>query len=347
MYSVYLADLVGDTEGHFYFMEALSKIENSFYLDTRERKILVKKHLIRGLSERIRIYRNVFAELKSKKGNKIVHFQTGDKFYFIPILFSPERRDCKVVLTLHSFPSHPVMQFLLKNFARKISWIVVLSESLKNQLQGIGIKNVVVIEHPTFYDYSVIEPKDALRRKYGIPDDKIVISALGGTRYDKGLDLLLDSFAYLTDEEKDRIILNIAGRSQDFDIQYITQKIDEHHIRARVDLRNVSNIEFCENVKLSDWMAIPYRRTFNGVSGPMVEAISQGIPCFVPEGSSLHFFCQRFAAAKSFKPEDAKSLAESIKDIVSGKEVVRPSGIEKLSCEHFIKKHIELYNTLY
>lgn len=347
MYSVYIADLVGDTEGHFYFMEALSKIENSHFVDTHERKILVKEHPIRGFMERFRIYNYVFSVVRSKQGNKIVHFQTGDKFYFLPILFSPERTDCKVVITLHQFPSHPVLQRLLINFSRKISRIVVLTESLKEKLNNMGIKNVVVIEHPTFYDYSVIESKTDLRKKYHIPDGKIVISALGGTRYDKGLDILLDSFSYLSDKEKNEIILNIVGRPQDFDSQYIKSKASEYNICVRVDLRNVSNTEFCENVKLTDWMAIPYRETFTGVSGPMVEAISQGTPCIVPEGSSLHSFCDKFKAARTFKTGNAQSLAESLKSIVSGKEMIVPQGVERLSCEHFVQKHIELYNTLY
>lgn len=347
MYKVYLADLVGDVEGHFYFMQALSKIENSSFADTRERKILIKKHPIKGLIERSRIFLRVLSEVKSHSGNKIVHFQTGDKFYFLPILFSPETKNCKVVLTLHKCPSNPLLKILLRNFARKISKVVVLSESLEKSLHVMGVKNVVVIEHPTFYDYSIIETKEELRQKYNIPDGKIVISALGGTRYDKGLDILLDSFSFLTDEEKNKIILNIAGRSQDFDMQFIVDKVNQYSIQARIDLRNVSNVEFCENVKMTDFMAVPYRKEFTGVSGPMVESVSQGIPCLVPEGSSLHLFCDKFQAAKTFKPENSKSLAVLIRNIIFGKEIVQPKGIERLSCEHFIRKHIELYNTLY
>lgn len=347
MYKVYLADLVGDIEGHFYFMQALSKIENSFFIDTHERKILIKKHLVKGVMERFRIYYNVFSEVKKNPGNKIVHFQTGDKFYFLPIFSSPEENNCKVILTLHKCPTHPILIALLKNFARKISMIVVLSDSLKNELKNIGVFNVVVIEHPTFYDYTIIEEKEVLRKKHDIPVDKIVISALGGTRYDKGLDILLDSFSYLTDEEKQRIFLNIAGRPQDFDSQFVMNKIHLYKIHARVDLRNVSNLEFCENIKLSDWLAVPYRKTFTGVSGPMVEAISQAIPCFVPKDSSLHIFSGRFNACEVFESENAQSLAEAIKAVLSGKTQVHPQGIERLSCEHFIQKHIELYNTLY
>lgn len=347
MYSLYLADLVGDVEGHFYFMEALSKIENSSYVDTRERKILIKKHVLSGLKERYRIYQNVFSEVKLQLGNKIVHFQTGDKFYFLPVLASPETKDCKVVITLHRIPSHPILVALLKNFSRKISKIVVLSETLKKRLHDLGIKNVVVIEHPTFHDYSAIESKEALKMKHHIPEGKIVISALGGTRYDKGLDILLDSFYYLTKEEKDRIILNIVGRPQDFGYEYIMDKIVQYQIHARLDLRNVSNKEFCENVKLTDWMAIPYRKSFDGVSGPMVEAISQRIPCFVPAGGSLQYFCDKYHAAMTFVPENAFSLGGTVRAALSGQEVARPTNIEQLSCDYFIKKHQELYNTLY
>lgn len=348
MYSVYLADLVGDVEGHFYFMQTLGKIKGASYIDTCERKILIKKYPIKGMMERFRIYRKVFAEAKKQKGKKIVHFQTGDKFYFLPILFSPETAECKVVITLHRCPVHPFMIALLKNFARKISKIVVLSDSLAKQLRAIGIHNVEVIEHPSFYDYSAIGTKEELREKYGISTDKIILSALGGTRYDKGVDLLLDSLSLLTEDERRRIVCNIAGRPQDFDASYITNSINRcRGVEVRVDLRNLSDTEFIENIKLTDWLVVPYRKSFTGVSGPMVEAISQGIPCIVPEDSSLSLFCAKYGAAKTFRGEDAHSLAATIREIISRKESLILSGIERLNRDYFVSKHIELYNTLY
>ena len=100
-------------------------------------------------------------------------------------------------------------------------------------------------------------------------------------------------------------------------------------------------------MKLTDWMAIPYRKSFDGVSGPMVEAISQGIPCFVPAGGSLQYFCDKYHAAMTFVPENAFSLGGTVRAALSGQEVARPTNIEQLSCDYFIKKHQELYNTLY
>ena len=346
-FDIYLADLVNDFEGHFYIMQALHKLTHSHYIDTKEKKIVVKKNPIKGTIIRMIMYHRVLTEANKRNGMKVIHFITGDKFYFLPILFSPESKKTKVVMTLHRCPTNLFYVHLLKNFANRISKVIVLGEAMKDDLNRMGIYNVEVIDHPSFFDYTIIDEKAELRKRFSVTDDNIVISALGGTRYDKGLDLLLDSFAYISPRLKNRITLCIAGAEQDFKKEYIEGKIKKYKIKAIVDLRYLSDIEFCEYVKLTDWIALPYRSSFKGVSGPMTEGLSLGIPCIVPKGSILHKFANTFGLCVPFDTENVEALAQVLVNIVENRVTLNPHDTERLSEKRFIEKHFVLYNSLF
>lgn len=343
---IFLVDLVGDVEGHYFMMQALQKIENTICIDTKERKILVRKKPLSGIFERTRIYIRVFKEIKSKQtGAAVVHFLTGDKFFFLPILISPQNQKLKVLLTLHRFPKNKILQILLKNFANKINNIIVFSDLLKEQCNSIGINNVISYPYPTFQDYSKVDKKEVLRIKYNLRQKDIVITSLGGTRYEKGLDILLESFKYISIENRNKIILNIAGREQDILKNDILKLAHENKIRLRLDLKSLSDLEFCENVILSDIVVMPYRKTFNSAaSGPMTEAMSQGIPCIFPRTGSLRYYETKYKIGRSFITENPKSLAEEIEKMISGDYEFDNSFKNSLSTENFILNHKNLYN---
>lgn len=346
---IFLVDLNEDHEGHHFIFRTLEKIENTEAIDTKEKKILIRKNPIQGVCERIRMYKRVFREIEEKQNSPaIVHFVTGDKFYFLPILLSPEKTDRKVIVTIHRFPSNTILRYLLRNFSKKITSIVVFSEYLKEQLYKIGIKNVTHIPHTTFYDYSKIPSKHILKEKYNISNSATVISALGGTRYEKGLDILLESFKFLSKEIKHNIILNIAGREQDFKKDYIIELAQKNNVRFRLDLRNLSDTEFSENVVLTDIMLVPYRKSFiAGASGPMLEAISQGIPCLFAKNRSFEQFETKHKIGRYFDIENPLSLAEELKKMIEGDYEFDTKYASTLSNEEFIVNHEYIYSSIF
>lgn len=340
-YKIFLADLVNDYNGHYYFMEALSAIKNTVFADTKEKKILIKRYPIQGIRERLNMYHRVKSMASKYPGFKIVHLLTADKFYFIPFIRNIEDENTKFIATLHRVPSNGLLIKLLKNFAKKISVIVVLSDSLKIALNNIGINNVVTILHPSFYDYSKLNKEICLKKAHIDNTEKLIISALGGTRYDKGLDILIEALNRLSEKSKKKIILNIAGREQDFTEEYIKKNLSTE-IERRICLRTLTNEEFSENIILSDWIALPYRNSFHGVSGPMVEALSQGIPIIVPKNSSLEYFAAKFDGCLCFESENVDSLSNVIELIASGIRVEIKNN-ENLALDKFINSHAQLY----
>lgn len=83
-------------------------------------------------------------------------------------------------------------------------------------------------------------------------------------------------------------------------------------IRARLNIRPLTDEEFMENVEISDYMVMPYRCNMTGNSGPMTEAIVRNIPSIVPAESNLGYIAEHYHVGICFKQENAIDLACSI-----------------------------------
>ncbi len=280
------------------------------------------------------------------KGNT-AHLLYGDLYYKIPFISSFLLQRNKMIVTMHSCPKGKMKHWLMKNFCHRVKHIIVHSRYILKQMNAIGIKNVSYIDYPSFYDYSKLPAKSEIRSIYGISQDKIVLSALGGIRKDKGLDILLESFQYLRKEVKDKIILNIAGVSyksflQEQDIQ---ERCHRYAIPNRLIVRPLTEKEFMENVLVTDYMVMPYRGNMTGNSGPMTEAIVNHIPSIVPRQSNLGAICQQFNVGLVFEQENPKSLASIIEKAVLTSNKYDFSYADRLKEESFLQSHETLYES--
>lgn len=276
-----------------------------------------------------------------ENGIQNIHFLTLDYLYKYPLIKKLNKN--RVVLgTLHKEPNSFIKKILLKNFSKKITKIIVHSEFTKEELNKIGIYNVEVIEYPSFYDYSKLK-KENLKRQENL-EQKIVISCLGGTRFDKGLDILLDAFEYVEKEIKNKLILNIVGKEEYFRRDYIRKKAKKNNINLKEEYGFVTDEEFMKNVLLTDIMAIPYRKIFGGNSGPMTEAIVNKIPSIVPLNSNIGNLVQKYDLGETFEAENSKDLGKVLsKMIKEKKEYFRTEYDKKLTVDNFLKKHKKLY----
>ncbi|MGL4861559.1 MAG: glycosyltransferase [Cetobacterium sp.] len=324
------------------YLETLLKIKKT------EKKIIkinicsnIKK-IINYLKDRIRLYDSFFQNIEKKDS---IHFLNLDMFITVPFL---KKQQVNIIGTLHFIPSNKIKLFLLKNFSRKINLIIVHSDILKEKLMKIGIKNVEVVNYPSFYDYSFIVSKEHLIKKFKL-ENKIILTALGGTRDDKGLDILLKSFEYLDDKLKEKIVLNIAGKEETFKKDFIAQKSKENKINIRGKYGFLTDEEFMENVLLTDIMVLPYRKKFGGNSGPMTEAIVNKIPCIAPKGLNIGDLTEKYNLGLTFECENPKSLAETIEKMILNKEkkeFFTSNYHKKLTVENFLRSYEEIYSKL-
>ncbi len=343
--NINLIDSSPDPFGHnVVYMNALLKIQGTSKID-----YFIPSNIGSGMLSIIyHRYNSFFKLLHQVPEQSIAHFLYGDFFYIAPYIGKLESSKRKIIATMHKFPEQRAKQILLKNFCNKLSGIIVHSEFIQEQYFKSGItKNVFLVPYPSFYDYSHIAEKKQLREKYNIsPKNAIVISALGGTRYDKGLDILIESFRFISEAIKQKILLNIVGRPEHFDEAYIRESLDKYHINNRLVLKGVSDKEFMENIRITDIMALPYRKSFSGNSGPMTEAMVNEIPLIVPGSSTLENLVKKYDIGLSFHPEDPADLAKKIEVLCTEKHYFRFIKDEGSDIRNFIKSHEMIYSRM-
>ena len=330
--------------GHFnIYRKALLQIPDTEVVEADLKLLPQDSNKIKLLLSRICDWRK---QISKTKPNEIVHVLFGDLYYTIPFLFRLGKRGQKFVLTMHSVPEGKIKRLLLKNYCKKASVVVAQSIFNKKELESLGLTNVITVDNPSLYDYSGIQSKNILRKNFDISGGVIVISALGGIVQYKGLDILLEAFKYMKVENKKRLLLNIAGRPGYLNEDDIKRKCNEYDIKARLTIRGLSDKEFMENIVISDYVAIPYRKSFTANSGPMTEAIACKVPCIVSDYGNISKIAKTYNVGVCFRSEDAKSLAETIE-----REIENPSSFcfdysEKVNKENFIKAYEKIYTSL-
>ncbi|MCC3375998.1 glycosyltransferase family 4 protein [Cohnella sp. REN36] len=340
--TVYLMD--STLKGHHrVYLEALKTISDVQDISKEFEVTSSTKHIVSYIQDRRKIVNYAF---KQSNQDDILHLLYLDNLYMAsPFMSFP--KGAKVIGTLHHFPNSKAKERLLKSFSKKLDMIVVHSDFIAKQLQSIGIHHFIVIDYPVFH--SVPEPKsrEQLRREAGIEEHKIVISALGGTRFDKGLDILLEAITHLSESEKDQLLINIAGKEETYKKDFILGKLQAAGIKdARVQLRLLSDEEFENHVQLTDAIVVPYRKVFTGNSGPMTEGIYRQKAIIGTNHGNLGYLIKQFKLGYTFEAEDAYSLAQAVRQYLtdgwSSNEMSRIYQ-ERLRITHFVNRHSQLY----
>ena len=348
MNKVYLTDntLTGH---HKVYLETLLHTENIVDI-SKCTDFENNKKKLRYILDRKRYIQDALKEVKNDKfqGEKVLHFLYLDNLYTIPFFLMKNKEDnIKIIGTLHHMPQNRAKMSLLKMCSKKIEKIIVHSEYIKEQLVSEGIQNIEVVDYPSFYNYSIYPTKENIKKSWNISDGKIIFSVLGGTRFDKGIDILLESFKHLNQNHKDEILLNIVGKEETFDKEFIMRKIEQFKINARVELGFVDDEDFAKNVLISDYIVLPYRMIFTGNSGPMTEAIVNKIPVITPDFGNLGYLTEKYHLGEVFKIEDCQSLALTLERCLQNKQYDYEDYWKRLNVSHFNSRYNEIYNTLF
>lgn len=343
---IYLIEPCKDPIGHsIIYLNSLLKIKGTYHLEKDVDLTVIRGHKWLMV---FKYYIALRKQLKAVPKGNVTHLLYADIYYKIPFVCSRLLHRNKTIATMHSFPKGKLKNWLMKNFCKRVERVIVHSEYIQKQMNAIGIHNVSYVDYPSFYDYSQLSPKDELRAKYGIKPDDIVLTALGTIRQDKGLDILLEAFRYCKLSVKNKILLNVAGKTYDTFLQEsdIRAVCDKHGIRSHLTIRPLSEEEFMENVRISDYLVMPYRKNMTGNSGPMTEAIVNHIPSIVPEQSNLGAIAKSYNVGICFDQEDAKSLAKTIERVIEEPRSLDFTYAEKLHERCFIKTCMELYQKI-
>lgn len=273
----------------------------------------------------------------------IVHFLMGDDFY----RFFGWRLSCfsayKTIVTLHWLRNGLFGTLSTKCIAGAVDTIVIHSDYLKCKLQSKGVNNAVHVEYPRFQTLA-FEPKKA-KAYWNLKTDIPVIACLGNTRYDKGIDILLNALSKV----KAPFQLLVAGKSAYFDVDFIQKKIAPYRDSVRLHLEYLSDEEMALAVSAADLVVLPYRKVFDGASGPMVDGVALGKVIVGPDHGNLGYTINKNHLGYTFHSEDEVSLAQAIEKALLEpfeKDSVYKAYQQALNLEHFRKGYERVYEKL-
>lgn len=286
-------------------------------------------------------YRKWMKELKkiaAEEHPDIIHFLDGDTImrYFGWGLsgFAPS----KVVITFHHFFQGKLREISIRRMLKQAAVGVFHTEQIVNKVKAFGCHNIKCVPYPCFL-------KTSMLKSIGYQNDPPVLLALGGTRYEKGLDILLQALKSV----KSPFRLLIAGGVTDFDEEYVKKAVQSYRSCVEWDLRVLTEEEVLAYLQRADIIVLPYRRLFDGASGPMCEGVYLGKTILGPNHGSLGELIRKYHIGYTFESENIADLCRCLDAALCSPFVYDEIAIEyqkSLQPEIFKKSYVEIYQQI-
>lgn len=245
-------------------------------------------------------------ETAKKEQADIIHFLYGDAFYRFFGLGLKRFRKYKTVITFHWYRSGKLKLFSLKRICARLSKVVVHTDYLCREFLKNGIGNTERVLYPSFLTGDT--GAETAKRYWGLKEDVPVIVCAGGTRQDKGLDILLEALKRV----REPFQLLIAGREEYFTREYIEKNTAPYRDRCVTVLRYLTDEEMTSAIAAADIIAVPYRKCFNGASGPMTDGAALGKCIVGPDHGNLGYEIRENKLGYTFESESADSLSQTL-----------------------------------
>lgn len=228
--------------------------------------------------------------------------------------YSPSARFAAVVHNVLPHESFPMQDFLLKSFFNQLKLAVVLSDQTRDEIKSLGTDTEVMRGfHPVYPRKLSNKSAGELRLKWGLEQDSIVLLFFGLIRDYKGIDVLFHAMNQLSDEERDRLQIVIAGEFY-VDESELTSILNEASA-GRVSIYNhfMNDEELGELFVLSDAMVLPYKTASQ--SGVIAEAIFANLPVITTNHPGLTNYIQHNKNGYIAEPDDVDSLANILRQL--------------------------------
>jgi beta-1,4-mannosyltransferase len=196
----------------------------------------------------------------------------------------------RVVWTVHNPEPHdrihPRLERALFRAAARLSDVLVVHTAtsgavVRARLRAAG--RIVVMPHGNYIGvYPPAAGRDAMRARYGLRDDDLVLLAFGQVRPYKRL---LHTARALRELDDERLRLVVVGRQTDGAEAQRLRELAAGEPRILLDLRHVPDAEVSALHAMADACIAPY---VDGgfVSGALLLGLSHGLPVLAPVGST-------------------------------------------------------------
>lgn len=295
-----------------------------------------------------------FAWLLKRPDVQVMHMQeftTWTAWVLIPMVRVALQR--RVGITVHNIYPHLYPRYIPRILVDKINkfiflnceFLIVHSEKLRHEL----IRFVGESHRDKIYvaPHGVWTPKGD--QVAVVDSDRLATALFFGTiRKNKGLDVLLDAMAFLSDKAR----LVIAGFPDD--IAYFNQVIRPKIDALRVDGCQIELIaSYIDEKDLPDLFAsarllvLPYR-DFSAQSGVLFNAIAFGLPVVATSEGALGEIVDRFRIGVTIKENSPEKIAAAMEEVLlSDFDKTFHSGFEAARADLSWDRHAEVLSNIY
>jgi glycosyltransferase involved in cell wall biosynthesis len=172
----------------------------------------------------------------------------------------------------------------LKNMGDKAK-IIVVSQKVAEELEEFGVEKEKIKYIPNGIDTNLFKPswgKRVLRKKFGIPEEDLIILSLGTLRKQKQPLKLIEVFSKIEKEMKD-VTLAIAGKGELLEKtkKFAKQRnLKKVRFLGYVDEKDKPYLYACSNFYIMT-------SKYEGQPLALLEAMASGLPCIVSDIPNL------------------------------------------------------------
>lgn len=242
-----------------------------------------------------------------------IHFVYADDLYrYFGMGLNSIKQIAPLIATCHQVRRSKLRDCSLKCISSKCRKVIVHTRQLYEDFLTLGIKNVDHIEYPQFSKAEQLNKEEVLGA-LGItkPEGKILL-ALGGTREDKGLDILLEALKNVDQS----FHLIVAGKEESFKREYIESHVTQYRNNVTLFLEFISDEKMLWCLNAADIIVLPYRKSFDGASGPLGEGVWLRKEIIGPAHGSLKRLIEDNHLGRTFISENVDDLVKTIQSAI-------------------------------
>lgn len=254
-----------------------------------------------------RRFQTVVQRVAKEEGAFIIHYAYCDALYRFFGLGIAKVPGVVVGATFHQFRRSFLRDLSLKRILDKTDVCVVHTDELASEARDLGAEKVSTVLYPSFH--STDKSSSECKAYFGVSEDSSCISAVGSARWDKGLDILAEALSGIDEPWQ----LLVAGSEDDFTEEEIKGILGDKAPRAAFAMRYLSDEEVAMAITASEIVCCPYRKVFNGASGPMTEGIAQLKTIVGPSHGSLGELLGAHNVGYAFEAEDIDDLQRALR----------------------------------